>query len=91
MGVAVSVTSTHSPEADEMSQSLTSSRPRDASRHERPDEPVWRSVRFSMRANGAVECTVWFRLDVIVTPDAPTPTDAQPISITGTSILSDSR
>ena len=62
-------------------------------RHERPEEPVWRSVMFSMRAKGAVECTVWLRDEVIVTPPPPPAPAApgQPMSITGTSMRSDSR
>eukprot|EP00967_Tisochrysis_lutea_P005552 scaffold6609_cov34-Tisochrysis_lutea.AAC.5 len=58
MGVAASVTSTHRPDADEMSQFDTSRVPREQSKHERPEAPVWRSTTFSRRANGAVECIV---------------------------------
>ena len=94
IGAAESVTSTHSPEAEEMSHSDTSSRPLETSRHERPELPVWRNVMFSMRAKDAVECTVWLRDEVMVTPPlaptAPAPL-WQPSSITGTSMRNDSR
>jgi hypothetical protein len=48
---------------------------------------------FSKRANGAVECTVWLREEVIVTPAALVldETLGQPTSITGTSMRNDSR
>jgi len=84
----VSVTSTHSPDVEEMSHSETSRRPRETRRQLRPELPVCRSVTFSMRAKAAVECTVWLREEVMVTPLAP---DWQPRSITGTSMRTDSR